>query len=1068
MESMSSHLPKVDDKALEFDVNIQDAQFNHEGRYFLRLSINSLHTSDYSGIEVRHGEGGAFRKENEAETDVVTQQESAVLSRFQDKQFTFRLPVGFCKNDKNHDVYLLVEAFSLPSDGGMGRKVGEGKFAIYPRPNAPRIKADVEEGEDFYNYTDVLSLLRTVSTDSVQMHCGRIRSIYSLREVVVPKPKSPIKTPPKKTVKKQTPTPKPSPPPSSRPAVRPKQPPSPTSSWGGDNISILLPSSPAFPPLSDGKTVKEEPLKDKDRHTYQVQSTYRHVSGRGREQIDVILHGASSLPDTESGTTPQAFVIVKKKSDDNQQGAVTHTSLRPTSSPSWEEMISTSMDSTKAGDDFLVLSVADGRSKQELVDYQIPVNSLQPFHQYHLELVKPKKGVPNGVRVFATITRKLAQLPKDASSPQYLGLEVLLRAVQKPLQTSMGPLIAVARIVPDFYNYKSNYLVSHPRAAGVSMTSVSFPSPHPSSFSVPPRTKHGYPQISLPGRPDVQPEWNHPYLFCDERDKATLFTPSAALVIEYYHQDTAMTDQFWKMKSPMGFSALQLDKDLYKELIKESAYKGLRVDNLPIQVFKDYPRGTDIVTIDGKQPTVGLILKLITTNEPDAMVTGNNLETLPALDLFPEPNAGYYRTGDEATSQKSPEVLKVSFAEEPPSWDSLSSERQETPPAQPGYYLQKVYKKPMSPNCLFQVYSLSGLQPIKDGDLPPYEAMESILPDYQYIFVDPDNKSGPPKTQRAPASTQMPGGSTSMMPGGPSTSTQANGLDQTSMNVLDHQMKELENYRAAIQRMGQDIVALRQQIRELEGNNSQLRRDLANYNDASKLMIESAELDNLTKPEVMSRYAALKQTLQTNSGDIQMYKDKVQKLQNELIKKNDQEKKYIKIAQSYKQQTEVITKLQEKVKKSKNVEEALKKQEKVIEKMERILEKQHRDRSKKSTDGAAQEANEALLEENKRLRHQAEDLRDQLRFNNKGSDSDADKLELYQALEKAEARIQSLERQLAENSRSWGKERADMSLRLNEAEHGFGRSAGMVLHDYPVYNDKLARNSPRRLSPLYR
>jgi hypothetical protein len=35
--------------------------------------------------------------------------------------------------------------------------------------------------------------------------------------------------------------------------------------------------------------------------------------------------------------------------------------------------------------------------------------------------------------------------------------------------------------------------------------------------------------------------------------------------------------------------------------------------------------------------------------------------------------------------------------------------------------------------------------------------MESILPDYQYIFVDPDNKSGRPP-QRAPAATQMPGG----------------------------------------------------------------------------------------------------------------------------------------------------------------------------------------------------------------------------------------------------------------------------------------------------------------------
>lgn len=41
----------------------------------------------------------------------------------------------------------------------------------------------------------------------------------------------------------------------------------------------------------------------------------------------------------------------------------------------------------------LVVSVADGPSKQELVDYQIPINSLQPFHQYHLELVKASRSV---------------------------------------------------------------------------------------------------------------------------------------------------------------------------------------------------------------------------------------------------------------------------------------------------------------------------------------------------------------------------------------------------------------------------------------------------------------------------------------------------------------------------------------------------------------------------------------------------------------------------------------------------------------------------------------------------
>ncbi|KAK3089708.1 hypothetical protein FSP39_005805 [Pinctada imbricata] len=355
-------------------------------------------------------------------------------------------------------------------------------------------------------------------------------------------------------------------------------------------------------------------------------------------------------------------------------------------------------------------------------------------------------------------------------------------------------------------------------------------------------------------------------------------------------------------------------------------------------------------------------------------------------------------------------------------------------------------------------------EPIKDGEMPSYEAVESVLPEYQYIFVDPD-KGGPPHGTRhppPPVSTQYPGV--------PSTSRAPDDLDKTSMSVLDHQMKELENYRAAVHKMGQDILALRQQVRDLEANNSQLRRDLANYNDASKLMIDSSELDNLTKPEVMSRYAALKQTLTRSSGDISAYKDKVQKLQNELIKKNDQEKKFLQIQQSYKHQSELVVSLQAKIKKMRQLEEACKKQERVIERMEKVLEKQHKERGKRGTDKAAEDANAALLEENKRLRQQTEDLRDQLRLTGRNAGNDTDKLELYQSLEKAEARIQALEKQLDDNSRSWGRERADMNIRLNEAEHGFGRSGGMVLHDYPLYNEKFrgGKNSPRHLSPLYR
>jgi hypothetical protein len=40
----------------------------------------------------------------------------------------------------------------------------------------------------------------------------------------------------------------------------------------------------------------------------------------------------------------------KKKSEEDERGAVTHASLRPTSSPSWEEMVTATMDSSEARD----------------------------------------------------------------------------------------------------------------------------------------------------------------------------------------------------------------------------------------------------------------------------------------------------------------------------------------------------------------------------------------------------------------------------------------------------------------------------------------------------------------------------------------------------------------------------------------------------------------------------------------------------------------------------------------------------------------------------------------------
>ena len=79
-------------------------------------------------------------------------------------------------------------------------------------------------------------------------------------------------------------------------------------------------------------------------------------------------------------------------------------------------------------------------------------------------------------------------------------------------------------------------------------------------------------------------------------------------------------------------------------------------------------------------------------------------------------------------------------------------------------------------------------------------------------------------------------------------------LERSQLSLLDHQMRELEKYRTAVHKMGQDILTLQDKIRDLEGDNSRLRRDLAKYNDATRLLMDSQELDGLTKPELAARY----------------------------------------------------------------------------------------------------------------------------------------------------------------------------------------------------------------------
>ncbi|GCC37236.1 hypothetical protein chiPu_0015738 [Chiloscyllium punctatum] len=272
----------------------------------------------------------------------------------------------------------------------------------------------------------------------------------------------------------------------------------------------------------------------------------------------------------------------------------------------------------------VILDIADSRTKELLTSYCIPVAYLQMFHHYHIELIQPLPSVPSGTRLYITIVRKASTIPRQQGFT-FTGLEVLLRGMENPLKDPVGPLLAVARIVPDHESYGNAILMKSPWLAGINATAVKHPSLHQSFFDVPHHASQGHPQVSRVGIPQEQPVWDFSFLF-QGRECATIFTAGSALVLEYYSITTVMNTVSWYIRSPLGFSVVPLDQGAYRTLMSENGGRGLRVDGLPVQ-------GNNLRTITNTTPTVGLILRLIASERPDSILTATDAHHLPSLDV---------------------------------------------------------------------------------------------------------------------------------------------------------------------------------------------------------------------------------------------------------------------------------------------------------------------------------------------------------------------------------------------------------------------------------------------------
>ncbi|XP_030401459.1 coiled-coil domain-containing protein 33-like [Gopherus evgoodei] len=737
------------------------------------------------------------------------------------------------------------------------------------------------------------------------------------------------------------------------------------------------------------------------------ETNHWHLAHSGKESISVTLHNASNLPATQKGKVPWPYVTVKSSSDvekKREAQGVTHVSSEPTHSPTWEEKVTVEIDAEDAGHEAVILTVADKITKEMLVNYKIPVRYLRSFHHYHLRLVLPRKKDPLGTSLYATVVRKGSLIPRYVGM-NYTGLEVFLQGMKNPLADSQGPIIAIARVVNNFNAYRKAMKMRPSASPAVDLTTVMFPDPSMVAFDVPRVSNQGYPQVTQPGGPPEKPTWNSSFLF-QGRDGATLFSDDCSLVIEYYPYKTMSETGAENKSKPLGYSILPLTNRVYRSLVAESNRNGVRVDDVPIQ-------GTNLRSTSGAVPTVQLCMQLIGSERPDMFLTPSITDTLPILDPKLLGKIGAIREPWAQSSSLVPYASvkgdKLKLALQPPD---------EVAPIE-------LERKKSHVNLLL-------LNQDNDISLPSPEAVAEILPDKQMLLYE---------QAAAPADSDM---------------DDVDMLRRTQDVTRFHLDQELDNYRTAMKKMADDILSLRRHVASLEAENSTLRRNLSMHEEVGRTLLNDVDVDVMTKVEIVDRIVALKHKLAAGTVEMSRMKDRVQQLQNELIRKNDREKDLVMLQRAHQQQQTVLRKYQEKITKMKALEDTVRQQERVIEKMERMLEEKVPETARTS-DSVSKEFYSTLLTENMRLREelsrahyrsspiilQQQALPDMFSTN-------SEKLSLLAKVEKAQGRIRVLESQLEESARKWGREKQDLSTRLLEQEHGFGRSSSTILHDFSL------------------
>ncbi|XP_077174289.1 coiled-coil domain-containing protein 33 isoform X2 [Paroedura picta] len=1042
---------KAEEKILDLDFQLVNVQFNETGKYALRLTVeNPLLEGSGTGVRLRVNEGDPLYTST-ATTDVIEQSNLNEAYAFEKRRFVFTLPKGFCKNDKNHDARLRIEALRLGGSLPKGEeKAGEGFFAIYPRTNQPRMNPFASRDEDLYSYGDIMALLR-VSSNDLAMHCGRLAYTVSFHEhrpvIQEEAPISPRRTPL---------------PPAKQDEARASRADSPghfrLPGIPQQSLSVPTPEpwlwSSVESRFHGARNVKPLPVSPEP---------WQQKSPEISKELKDEGHASSSLPSSPSsspiiprrfssdgslhlpspGYSPpldfeDTFLGVQVKDDPVELGQPAHSSGPNNQhlANSTKEAITVTLHgasnvpSTKRGQipiPFVIIkTTSDEENKQPAQGVthaaEQPTRAPNWEEKVTVEIEARKAGEEDVSLIIADKDTKeiLARynIPVKYLRPFHHYHCALISEPRKkdPAGTKLyATLVRKRSIIPRYaginytglevFLHRINENLAEPEEPITAiarivnnvnayeqevMSRAADAPPVPltvAHFPDPSMEDFDVPRVTNQGYPQVSVSSGPP----EKPTWNTSYLFQGRDGATAFSDDTALVIEFFRAKPGVGGKPKPLGVSVLP--LTSRVYRRLLSESSKtgVQVKNLQIQSSVLKTTSGEAPTIQLGLQLFNTERPDSFLSPSAVNALPLLD---------------------PELVdKLGNIKEP--WTK---------------HLSKVNVVPMSSEETIYI-PLERKRPYRDllvlhkeqNGLPPHDAVAGVLPDKQ-IYSRPIIQEVPDM--------------------------------------------ETDTFRSALQRMADDILSLRRHIAHLEAENSALRRNLAMHEDVGRVLLEDIDLDVMTRAEIVDRIVGLKQKLSAGAREVANMKERVQRLQNELIRKNDREKDLMMLQRAHQQQQVVLRKYQTKIAKMKALEDAVRQQEKVIERMEKMLEDRMMDRLKDTVRGTEKYPGDSwskdlyttLMTENSRLReelnktcYRSSPIILQQQALPDAFSSNSEKLTLLSKLEKAEARIHVLECQLEESARKWGREKQDYSSRLLEHERGFGRSpSSFILPEYPL------------------